>query len=58
MDDSKTSREKRLAAALRANLQRRKKEARQRGRNESEDPTDGAETGGEATDPTARGGKT
>ncbi|MFW6076915.1 MAG: hypothetical protein ACOC71_04120 [Hyphomicrobiales bacterium] len=58
MGESRTSREKRLAAALRANLQRRKQEARQRGRAESDDPRDSAETGGEADDPSTRGGKT
>jgi hypothetical protein len=58
VDDSKTSREKRLAAALRANLQRRKQEARQRGRAETDDAREGDETGGEAAGPTVRGRKT
>lgn len=49
MDDSKTQREQRLAAALRANLHRRKEQARQRA--ESDVPLqDSEDTGSEPLD--------
>ena len=48
MDDSKTQREQRLAAALRANLHRRKQQARKSA--ESDAPQDPADTGSAASD--------
>ncbi len=58
MDDSKTQREQRLAAALRANLHRRKQQARERGRAESDDSEDAGNASGEAPDPGDSGSKT
>jgi hypothetical protein len=61
VDDSKTQREQRLAAALRANLQRRKQQARERAEG---DPSRDvarqnlADTGGAAADEDGSGGKT
>ena len=55
MDDSKTQREQRLAAALRANLHRRKQQARERA--ESDARQDSEDTGSEAPDPSGSGGK-
>jgi hypothetical protein len=54
--DSKTQRDERLAAALRANLHRRKQQARQRA--ESDSRQDSGDTGSEAPDPGGSGGKT
>lgn len=51
MDDSKRSREQRLAAALRANLHRRKQQARERGLVESDSPRDSEDTGSDTPDP-------
>lgn len=48
MDDSKTKREQRLAAALRANLHRRKQQVRERA--ESDPRQDSADTGSAAPD--------
>ena len=56
MDDSKTQREQRLAAALRANLHRRKQQARERA--ESDAPQEPEDTGSAAPDPGGSGGKT
>jgi hypothetical protein len=56
VDDSKTQREQRLAAALRANLHRRKQQARKLA--ESDAPRDSADTGSEPTDPAGSDSKT
>ena len=53
--DDKTQRDQRLAAALRANLHRRKQQARERGRAESDAsqddaPQDSEDTGSAAPD--------
>ena len=58
MDDHKTAREQRLAAALRANLHRRKQQARERDRAESDNSGDSGNAAGEAPDPGGSGGKT
>ncbi len=58
MDDSKTAREQRLAAALRANLHRRKQQARERGRAESDNSEDSGNAAGEAPDKCGTGSKT
>jgi hypothetical protein len=58
VDDNKTQREQRLAAALRANLHRRKQQARERGRAESDTPDDSGNAGSEAPDPAGSGGET
>jgi hypothetical protein len=49
VDDSKTQREQRLAAALRANLHRRKQQARECGRAESDRSEDSDTTSGNAS---------
>ena len=54
VDDSKTQREQRLAAALRANLQRRKQQARERDRVEGDTSGNG---GREPPEPAGSGGK-
>jgi hypothetical protein len=58
VDDNRTAREQRLAAALRANLQRRKQQARERGPAESDNTEDSGNAAGEAPDPGGSGGKT
>ena len=55
MDDNKTSRERRLAAALRANLHRRKQQARERA--DSDTSGDFGDAGSEAPDPNGSGGE-
>ena len=57
MDDSKTQREQRLAAALRANLRRRKQQARERGRAERDTSEDPGSPDSEAPDAGGSGGK-
>ena len=57
MDDSKTAREQRLAAALRANLHRRKQQARDRGRAESDSSEAPSDASSKAPDPAVSGGK-
>ena len=56
MDDTKRLREQRLAAALRANLQRRKQQARRRASAESE-PAEPKEAAGDAPRPDRPAGK-
>jgi hypothetical protein len=58
VDDNKTARERRLAAALRANLQRRKQQARERRRTESDNSEDSGIVVNEAPDPAGADGKT
>jgi hypothetical protein len=55
VNDSKTQREQRLAAALRANLHRRKQQARERAQSEARPDSD--DTGSDAPDPAGSGGK-
>jgi hypothetical protein len=57
VDDNKTQREQRLAAALRANLQRRKLQARQRARGESDAPDEREEADSDMPDADRPGGK-
>ena len=57
VDDSKTAREQRLAAALRANLHRRKQQARERSRAESDDPENSRNASSEGPDPSGSGSK-
>ena len=56
MDDSKTQREQRLAAALRANLHRRKQQARERAENDARQ--DSEDTGSEPPNPAGSDTKT
>jgi hypothetical protein len=61
VDDSKTQREQRLAVALRANLHRRKQQARQRAESDAprdDAPQDPADTGSAAPDAGGSRGKT
>ena len=48
MDDDRILRERRLAAALRANLKRRKQQARDRAAAERDSPGEAEETGSDA----------
>ena len=57
MDDNKSEREQRLAAALRANLLRRKQQARERGRGQSDSSEDPGHAPGEASEPGGSGGE-
>jgi hypothetical protein len=56
VDDNKTAREQRLAAALRANLHRRKQQARERA--ESDASRHSEDTGSEPPDADGSGSKT
>lgn len=56
MDDNKTTRDKRLAAALRANLHRRKQQAREGA--ESDACGDSEKSASDAPDPAGSAGKT
>lgn len=58
MDDDKTAREQRLAAALRANLHRRKQQARERGRAERHNSEDPGNAATDAPDSSGSDGKT
>jgi hypothetical protein len=58
VDDTKMQREQRLAAALRANLHRRKQQARERGRAETDRSEDAHNASGETPDAGGSDGKT